>query len=68
MATVATVAAVARLNPPGAAAILQQVRQEKQFLVVPAWPRPCRDAARDALRQLQIRAEAGVDDRDGSLS
>lgn len=45
------VGALGSLPAPGAGALLKRIRRERRWLVKPAWPRACRDAAARAQRR-----------------
>lgn len=57
----ASVGAVARLPVPGAEGLLRDIVRKRTWLVLPAWPAACREAAREALARLRERgAVAGA--------
>lgn len=58
--TARSVLALGRLPVEGAEQLLVRIRRERRWLLLPAWPKACREAADQALARLRDRPEGGA--------
>ncbi len=57
-----TLRALSALRVPGGEALLRNIVDQRHWIIIHAWPEPCRQAARDTLASWRLRLDRGAAD------